>query len=278
MSTTIKVLSYIFITVFAIVLLLPISWMILGAFRTLEDSAKVPPELLPEKWVLTNFIDIFKYPVLKWTLNSLFVATVSALTVTLVSTMAGYAFAKKKIRGKEPIFWILLASIMIPGTATLIPMFVLLKQIGLLDSLFGLILPASFSIVYIYFFRQYVQDIPDDYLHSAEIDGAGELQKFFRIIIPLSKPAVMTMAILTFVGSWNNFVGPLMILFSKDKFTLPLGIQQIFYNDQMLRINSVPNYPLMQAAGVYMLLPMLIVFTIGHKYFVKGLWGGGIKE
>jgi len=278
MSTTIKVLSYIFITVFAIVLLLPISWMILGAFRTLEDSAKVPPELLPEKWVLTNFIDIFKYPVLKWTLNSFIVAAASAFAVTLVSSMAGYAFAKKKIRGKEPIFWILLASIMIPGTATLIPMFVLLKQIGLLDSLFGLILPASFSIIYIYFFRQYVQDIPDDYLHSAEIDGAGELQKFFRIIIPLSKPAVMTMAILTFVGSWNNFVGPLMILFSKDKFTLPLGIQQIFYNDQMLRINSVPNYPLMQAAGLYMLLPMLIVFTLGHKYFVKGLWGGGIKE
>ena len=278
MSTTIKVLSYIFITVFAIVLLLPISWMILGAFRTLEDSAKVPPELLPEKWVLTNFIDIFKYPVLKWTLNSFIVAAASAFAVTLVSTMAGYAFAKKKIRGKEPVFWILLASIMIPGTATLIPMFVLLKQIGLLDSLFGLILPASFSIVYIYFFRQYVQDIPDDYLHSAEIDGAGELQKFFRIIIPLSKPAVMTMAILTFVGSWNNFVGPLMILFSKDKFTLPLGIQQIFYNDQMLRINSVPNYPLMQAAGLYMLLPMQIVFTLGHKYFVKGLWGGGIKE
>ena len=278
MSTTIKVLSYIFITVFAIVLLLPISWMILGAFRTLEDSAKVPPELLPEKWVLTNFVDIFKYPVLKWTLNSFIVAAASAFAVTLVSTMAGYAFAKKKIRGKEPVFWILLASIMIPGTATLIPMFVLLKQIGLLDSLFGLILPASFSIVYIYFFRQYVQDIPDDYLHSAEIDGAGELQKFFRIIIPLSKPAVMTMAILTFVGSWNNFVGPLMILFSKDKFTLPLGIQQIFYNDQMLRINSVPNYPLMQAAGLYMLFPMLIVFTLGHKYFVKGLWGGGIKE
>jgi len=278
MSTAIKVLAYIFITVFAIVLLLPISWMILGAFRTLEDSAKVPPELLPEKWVLTNFVDIFKYPVLKWTLNSFIVAAASAFAVTLVSTMAGYAFAKKKIRGKEPVFWILLASIMIPGTATLIPMFVLLKQIGLLDSLFGLILPASFSIVYIYFFRQYVQDIPDDYLHSAEIDGAGELQKFFRIIIPLSKPAVMTMAILTFVGSWNNFVGPLMILFSKDKFTLPLGIQQIFYNDQMLRINSVPNYPLMQAAGVYMLFPMLIVFTLGHKYFVKGLWGGGIKE
>jgi len=278
MSTAIKVLAYIFITVFAIVLLLPISWMILGAFRTLEDSAKVPPELLPEKWVLTNFVDIFKYPVLKWTLNSFIVAAASAFAVTLVSTMAGYAFAKKKIRGKEPVFWILLASIMIPGTATLIPMFVLLKQIGLLDSLFGLILPASFSIVYIYFFRQYVQDIPDDYLHSAEIDGAGELQKFFRIIIPLSKPAVMTMAILTFVGSWNNFVGPLMILFSKDKFTLPLGIQQIFYNDQMLRINSVPNYPLMQAAGVYMLFPMLIVFTLGHKYFVKGLWGGGVKE
>jgi len=278
MSTAIKVLAYIFITIFAIVLLLPISWMILGAFRTLEDSAKVPPELLPEKWVLTNFIDIFKYPVLKWTLNSFIVAAASAFAVTLVSSMAGYAFAKKKIRGKEPVFWILLASIMIPGTATLIPMFVLLKQIGLLDSLFGLILPASFSIVYIYFFRQYVQDIPDDYLHSAEIDGAGELQKFFRIIIPLSKPAVMTMAILTFVGSWNNFVGPLMILFSKDKFTLPLGIQQIFYNDQMLRINSVPNYPLMQAAGVYMLFPMLIVFTLGHKYFVKGLWGGGIKE
>jgi len=278
MSTAIKLLAYIFITVFAIVLLLPISWMILGAFRTLEDSAKVPPELLPEKWVLTNFIDIFKYPVLKWTINSFIVAAASAFAVTLVSSMAGYAFAKKKIRWKEPIFWILMASIMIPGTATLIPMFVLLKQVGLLDSLFGLILPASFSIVYIYFFRQYVQDIPEDYLHSAEIDGAGELQKFFRIIIPLSKPAVMTMAILTFVGSWNNFVMPLMILFSEDKYTLPLGIQQIFFNDQALRVNSVPNYPLMEAAGVYMFLPMLIVFTIGHKYFVKGLWGGGIKE
>ena len=277
MNRIVKLIAYILVTVFAIVLILPVGWMTLGAFRADDDFTKLRPEIIPERWVLSNFKLLFEQPMLRWTLNSIFVALAGTLSMTMVTCMAGYAFAKKIKKGGNTIFWILMASIMIPGTATLVPLFVLLKDLRLLDTLAGLIIPASFSIIFIFFYRQYVQDLPSELLDVADIDGAGELQKFFRIIIPLSKPAIMTIMILSFMGSWNSYVWPLMILFTPDKFTLPIGIQQVIYNDQFHRVAGMPNYGLMQAAGLYMFVPMLVVFTLGHKYFVKGLWGGGNK-
>ena len=279
MSRIFKIAAYILVTIFAIILILPIGWMVLGSFRTDEGIAKLPSDIIPDEWIIKHYVQLFDSPILRWTVNSLIVAFGGTSIMTLITCLAGYAFAKKKIKAKEPIFWILLSSIMIPGTATLVPLMILIKDMGLIDTLAGVMLPGLLSMVYIYFFRQYVQDIPNDYLDVAEIDGAGEFRKFFSVIVPLSKSAIVTIFLLSFMGSWNLYVWPLLVLFTPDKMTVPLGVQQIMYNEVFFRaLSGLPNYGLMQAAGTYVLFPMVLLFTIGHRYFVKGLWGGGIKE
>ena len=277
MNKIIKLIAYILVSVIAVILIVPVGLMVIGAFKPFSDFLKVPPEILPETLTLIHFKTLFTYPVLKWTLNSIFVAFVWTTLMTLVTSMTGYAFAKKEFKFKEPIFLILLTSLMIPGTVTLVPMFILMKDLHLLDTLASQIIPALVSVTMIYFYRQFVQDIPSEILDVADIDGAGELQKFFRIIIPLSKPALITVFILSFMGSWNNYVSALMYLLSPENFTLPLGIQKVLYDDMVMRVMGFQNYGLMHAAGLFMLLPMVIVFTLAHKYFEKGLWGGGHK-
>ena len=277
MNRVVKLIAYILVTIFAFVLILPILWMVVGAFKTTPDFLKKAPEILPEIWKLDNFKRLFTFPVLQWMMNSFFVATITSLAVIIISTTAGYAFAIKIKKGAEPVFWILMCSMMIPATGTMVPTYVLISNLGLVDRLAGLIIPGMFSIVYIFFYRQYVRDIPTEIIDVADIDGAGEIQKFVRIILPLSKPAVITMFLLTFIGKFNGYMWPLIILMSENKWTLPLGTQRILLNDQLQRIQGLPNYGLQSAAGLFLLIPMVLVFTIGHKYFVKGLWGGGNK-
>lgn len=268
------------LALFAIFLSFPVIMVVFGAFRMDDGMLKMPPEIIPNIHDLTlkNWIVLFRYEIIRWTANTLFVALCSTVGMLCITTMAAYAFAKKRFPGKEILFWIFFATMMIPGTVTFIPRFVLMVRLKLIGTLASLIIPNGFSIYYMFFLRQYLTDIPQDMIDTAMIDGASEYRQFVSIVIPLSIPALATVALLTVLGHWYDFLTPLTLLFDRAKYTIVLGIQQVLYDDAMQRQQEWKvNYGLMMAGGMYLMLPGILMFTFFHRYLAHGLWGDSIK-
>ena len=268
-----KYLGYAALTIVALVLLTPTLLLIEGAFRTGDDMVV---HLIPHSMTLSNFVTLFAYPVFRWFANSALVSIASTALMTSAVVMAGYAFAKKTVPAKEAIFWAMLASMMIPATVVFVPTFVILKNVGLINSLWGLILPAILSVQMIFFFRQYISAMPNDFLDSAAIDGCGEIGTFLRVVVPMSLPAIATIGLLNVTASWGAFLWPNAILFTPERYTLPVGIQRILFNEAIFRSRNAlePDFGLIMAASTFTLAPVVALFTIFHKAFVKGLWGG----
>jgi ABC-type glycerol-3-phosphate transport system permease component len=202
--------------------------------------------------------------------------------VVLINTAAAYGFEKKQWKGKEIVFWPFLVSMMLPSHITLIPAYLLIRKMGLYDSLWALIIPGGASAFFIFFYRQYLKTFPDEFLYVAEIDGAGELRKFFQILLPLTKPALATIAILTFMGAWQNFLWPLILLPSEEKKTLIVGIAEVVAREsQMAAIKherlGIINYGLISAGATIAFVPMLIIFSVFQKWFIRSIYSGGLK-
>ena len=271
------------VIIFALVLTFPIAWMISGSFKSAKESQAIPPTLLPPNPTLYNYDLIFEfYPILRWTFNSLLVCVVVTVNTVLINTAAAYGFEKKKWRWKEIVFWPFLISMMLPGQITLIPAYLLIRAMGLYDNLLALIVPSMVSAFMIFFYRQYLKTFPDEILYVAEIDGAGEIRKYFQILLPLTKPALATMAILTFMGSWQNFLWPLILLPSEENKTLIVGIAEIVAAEsQMAAVKharmGIVNYGLISAGATIAFVPMLIIFAICNRHFIKSLYSGGLK-
>lgn len=274
-----RTVSNTIVILISIVLLFPLLWAVINAFRDPFVLSKIPPVFKLTDFTMMNFVMLTKYPILKWFTNTLYVTVATAVGAVVINSLAGYAFAKKHIPAKEVIFWTLMASMMIPGMVTLMPGFLLRKSLGFVDKLYGLVVPGLFSVGTMFFYRQYVMRMPDEVLYVAEIDGCGELRKWWYVVLPMTAPAIATILVLGFVAGWNDFMWPLMMLFSREKMTLSIGISQVLYDEaarSMERLQT--NYGLMLAGAVIMFLPMFLVYLGGHKYFVRGLWGGGVKE
>lgn len=265
-----------FITVVAFILILPTILLVLGSIRTDTDLTALPPHIIPQGFTLEQLARLLSYPMGRWLFNSVFVAVASQLLALLVVTTSGYAFARKPIPFKEKIFWAMLASIMLPSTVLFVPTFVMAKHLGLLNNYAGLILPYSLSISMTFFYRQYIEAMPEAFFDLARLDGMGEIGLFSRIALPLSSSAIATIALLGMLSAWSSFMWPNAILFSPDLFTLPVGINRIIYSEAMRVSKSIyeVDFGLTMAAAVFMLFPMLVIFTAFHKYFAKGLWGG----
>jgi len=253
--------------------LLPLYWMITGSFKIQSDAIRVPPEWFPADPTLANYRKLLfgSTPTFRWLLNSVIVASGITVLAVLTSLMAGYAFGKKDFPGKTVAFWALLLTMMFPKQISLIPLYILMQKLEWFNSYQGMIAPYIAYPFGIFLIRQFMQSIPDELLDAARIDGASELNLFFRIIVPLTKPAIGALAIFIFVFAWNNYLWQLLMITKRSMMTLPVGISTLTAS-----LGSF-DLGLAMAGATFAFIPMLIVFLAFQNHFVKGLTVGAVK-
>ncbi|MDP4097387.1 carbohydrate ABC transporter permease [Paenibacillus sp. P96] len=263
------------VIVFAVSLLflLPFFWMLITSFKVEKDVFAYPIQWIPKEWnAVENYMEVWfgDYPFYLYYWNSIKVAVLTTCISCLVSSLAAYGFSKVNFPAGKWLFMIVLATYMVPGQATLIPQFILYRNIGLFDSHLGLILLGSFSVLGTFMLRQFFMGVHQEFIESAKIDGAHHGRIFWSIALPLVKPAVATYAILRFIWTWNDYQNPLIFLRSDELFTIQLAMQKF-------TSLSGEFYSLIMAAAVSAIFPLLIVFIIGQKSVISGIALGGVK-
>ena len=255
----------------AILSLAPLLWMLSVSLMQPGEASTFPPPLLPATPTLDNYHELFARAGMgRYLFNSLVIASATTLLSLLFNVMAGYAFAKLQFAGREKIFTALLAALVIPGQVAMMPLFLMLKQIGLVNTYGGAIVPGMAGIFGIFLVRQYARTIPDELLEAARIDGAGEFRIFWQIVMPALKPILVTLAIFSFLGSWNDFMWPLIVLSNDQLHTLPVALAS-------LSREHVQDNELMMAGSVVTVLPVLLLFLSLQRYYLQGLMLGSVK-
>jgi len=263
---------YLILTIALVLVITPFVWMVLGSFKSEGELLRVPPTWLPESPSLDNYTQLFaRMNFGQYFFNSIVVAAVVTAGNLLFCSMLGYVLAMLNFKGNRAIFIAVMATLMIPGVVTFIPLFVLVVNLGLANSLPGLILPFLVSPFGVFLMRQFVLGLPKDLLEAGRVDGAGELRIFFRIFLPLLSPAMATLGILTFLGSWNSFLWPLVVASTEDKYTLPVALA-LYSTGQ----NST-QYGLLLAGATVVVVPVLVVFLLFQRRFIEGIATTGIK-
>lgn len=269
--------TYVFTIILAIIFMLPFFWTVSSAFKPVEELYIFPPTWLPEQWQPQNFLTIWQVvPFAQWTVNSTVVALFNISAEVLASAAVAYGFSRFQFFGRNVLFVMLLSTMMLPIYVTIIPRFLIFKTLGWIDTLSPLIVPAFFggSAFNIFLLRQFFMTIPRDFDEAAYVDGASSLNIFTSIILPLSKPALSTVAIFSFLGSWNSFIEPLIYLNTSEHFTLPLGLT---WFRAVPMDTSAPRDHLLMAASVTFTLPAVILFFAAQRYFVSGIVMSGLK-
>ena len=255
----------------AIISLAPLLWMLSVSFMQTGEAGHFPPPLLPAEAGLHNYRELFlKAGMGRFLFNSFLISSAVMLFSVLFNTLAGYAFAKLQFKGRDRTFRTLLAALVIPGQVAMMPLFLLLKQIGLVNTYLGAIVPGMAAIFGIFLVRQYARSIPDELIEAARIDGAGEWRIFFRIVLPMLKPVLVTLAIFTFLASWNDFMWPLIVLTGQEHYTLPVALAT-------LSREHVQDNEMMMAGSVVTVLPVLLLFLVLQRYYIQGLLLGSVK-
>ena len=256
----------------SLLMFLPLIWAVSFSFGQPHEFFKLPPPVIPSAIRLDNYQGVFeRIDFFRFFLNSVAVTTCVTIAQIITCSMGGYAFARLRFPGKRIIFILFLASMMVPQHVTLIPVFIIIRGMGLYNNLGALIVPYATSVFGTFLLKQFFETIPDDLEDAAKIDGAGFLQIYWRIMLPLAGPPLATLAILTFNSSWNNFFWPLIFINSSDKMTLPLGM--IYLRGQ----DGVTNSGVLMAAIVLNLIPVLIFFMIFQRRLVEGVTLSGLK-
>ena len=266
-----KLGKYLVLSIAAVSFFFPILWVVLSSLKPQSELFTYPITILPASPTLANYVSAFKDSAfLTYFFNSTFVSVVSTLITIVINVMAGYALAKYYFPGRGAIFAAMLGTLMIPLQAIMVPIFIILKQIGLLNSLWGVIIPPAATPTGIFLARQYMLTIPNSLIEAARIDGAGEFRIFRSIIVPLAKPIIATLAIFSFMWRWNDFLWPFLVLTAKQKMTLQLALANFVGQYQI-------NWASLLALTVVTMIPMIVVFIALQKYFVAGLTAGGVK-
>lgn len=251
--------------------LMPFFWMISTSFKTNAGIHAIPPQWLPKKPTLDHYKELFEQiNFLRYFINSTIVATAVTIFGLFLNSIAGYAFAKYKFPGRDRIFAILIIALMVPGQVTMMPVFLILKNLGLLNTYFGLIVSGTVSVYSIFLMRQFVQTIPNDLIESARIDGCSEFGIYWKIILPLCKPVLATLGIFTFMSSWNSFLWPLIVMIREEMYTLPVALAN-------LSGQHAEKFGLVMAGAVIVVIPVIIVFLFAQKYIIKGISTTGLK-
>lgn len=231
--------------------------------------------VLPQVWTLDNFRTILgtpeEIPIFRWFFNSLFISSSVTLLVLWIDSMAAYALARLDLPHKKPVFSLILATLMVPGQICLVPVYLILNELGWLDTPWALIIPAGAGAFGVFLLHQFFLGIPRDLEDAGAIDGCTRFGVYWRLVLPLSKPALATLGIFVFIGSWNDFLGPLVFLDSVDKYTLPVGIA-------LFQTSYVTEYALTLAASVICTLPVLIVFLLFQRHIIEGIALTGLKD
>lgn len=250
----------------------PFLWMVLTSLKTDAEALAFPPRGLPEYFQWHNFADAWSIaPFGRFFFNSVVISVAVTAGSLLLNSLAAFGFAKYPFRGRNVLFIGLLATMMIPGQVTMIPFFLLLKQLAWLDTYTGLIVPGLAGAFGVFFLRQAMLTVPDEYLDAARIDGASELAIYRRVALPLIKPAMATLGVFTFLGAWNDFLGPLIVVKSEEMKTLPLAISALSAG------HYVMSWPLLMAGASFVVIPVLLVYLLAQRHIVDGVAAGGLK-
>jgi len=256
----------------SIIILAPVVWTLSTSLRTPAQSFSVPPQWIPLRPDWSNYFDVFqRVPFATYVVNSFVVTGAIVLGQLVTASLAGYAFARLNFPFRNALFWLVMATVMVPLQATIIPVFVLISSLGLADTLASLILPALPTAFGTFLLRQYFMSMPNDYEEAALIDGANQWQVFYRVYLPMATPGLAILTVLSFNTHWNEFFRPLIFLSTNENFTLPLGVVTLF---GYLGTGSVS---VVLAGVVLSLMPVLVVYTIGQRYLIEGIAMGGLK-
>ena len=266
-----RILLHLTLFSLALLTLAPFAWMLAASFMPAGEASAIPPRLWPSAPTLEHYRDLFtRMDMGRYAFNSALIALLATVLATMINAMAGYAFAKLHFAGREALFRSLLTAMVIPAQVAMLPLFLMLKSMGLINTYAGVLVPLLASIFGIFLVRQYAQNIPDAMLDAARLDGASEFRLFWSIVLPMLRPILATLALFTFMGSWNDFMWPLIVLSDGSLYTLPVALAN-------LAGEHVQDTELMMAASTLTVLPVLIVFLILQKQYIAGLTQGSLK-
>lgn len=270
-SRTGRVLRTSLLLLLAAFALFPLFWMVSVSLMAPGEASQFPPPLLPAKPGLGAYRALFATTgIARYFLNSLIVATLGTILSLAFNTAAGYAFAKLRFKGRDRLFQLLLAALVIPAQVTMLPLFLMLKELGLINSFAGVLVPLVTSIFGIFLVRQYALSIPDELLEAARVDGASEGRIFVQIVLPVLIPILITLALFSFLAAWNDFMWPLIVLNDQHLYTLPVALAA-------LSREHVQDNEMMMAGSVLTIVPVLLLFLALQRYYLQGLLAGSVK-
>ncbi len=261
-----KILSYVLMTVIGIILIIPLLWMVFTSLKPMEEIVRYPLTFFPEKIVWENYLDtIAAFPFWRYARNTLFITVLVVIGNVLSNSFIAYGFAKLDFPGKKLMFALVLSTMMIPGFVTMIPQYVLFSKIGWVGTYLPLIVPSFFGNAFnIFLMRQFYLSINNELIEAAEIDGANHLYIWSHLMLPLTKPALITIAINSFNAAWNDFLGPLLYIQDQEKYTLQIGLQ-VFQNQATTQWNYL------MAGATLVLIPTILLFFFAQRYFIEGM-------
>jgi len=256
----------------AVLTMLPLWWMIAASLMPTGEANTFPPRLWPSRVTGEHYADLFeRLNLARYAANSVLIAVaVTAISVVL-NSLAGYAFAKLAFAGRDRIFRVLVAALVIPGQLGMLPLFLILRQLGLINTYWAVIIPGMASIYGIFLVRQYALSIPDPLLDAARVDGAGEWRVYWEVVLPVCRPILVTLGLFSLMGAWNDFLWPLVVLTDGDMHTLPVGLANLVGE-------HVQDTELMMAGAVLTVLPVVIVFVALQRFYIAGIMSGSLKE
>src|SRR5258707_7231588 len=264
------------VAVIGVIIAYPLVWMISASFKQTTEIYQFPPTLIPNGFTFTNYARLFTdWPFGTWYINSLVIALACTITVLFFTSLAGFGFAKYRFRGKGLLFFIMLGSTMVPFQLILIPLFILMSKLKWTNGYLSLIIPFMAPAVGIFLMRQFMNSIPSELMESARIDGATEFGIYWRIMLPLARPALAALAVLTFLGSWNSYLWPLAVLRTRENMTLPVGVASMIGS---VTAGSEPPVGATMAAASLVTIPIILVFISVQKQYVAGLTAASVKE
>lgn len=267
----IDIVSNFIVLFFAILSLFPLYWLVTSSFKNSADVVKMPPDWFPKTFTLSNYTDVFNnQPAFTWAYNSLVVSLVSTFGLIIVSALAAYAFSKLKFKGKNILFVIFISSLMIPKEVMIVPLFRIIQDFGMVNTLSGMIFPNIATAFGVFLLKGFFDTIPDSLREAAKIDGASEFKIFYKIMLPLAKPGIGALFILNFVQVWNDYLWQLVVGQDANSKTLMVGIATL-----MQDLN--PNFAYKMAGATVAAIPMLLIFIFFQKYFTKGITLGADK-
>lgn len=274
MTTARRIALYAALLALTAVFVVPLLWMVLTSFKTYPAAQHSPPTWLPDPASTYGYDRLFEAgsqnPVFRWFANSMLAATLHSALVLVTASMAAYALARMRFRGRGLMFAVIVATLFVPPATLIIPSFLIVDTFGWLDTLTVIVVPGAASAFGVFFLRQFFLSLPRELEEAAVLDGADQWQVFTRVVLPLSKPALATLVVLSFLTNWNDFLWPIYTLFSADRLTLPAGLG-------LLQGAYVTDYPVIMAGAVLASVPALVLFVLAQRYVIEGVSRSGLK-